>query len=136
MSMENDRAGEDEMRPEYDLRGGVRGKYYKQYSEGTNVVLLDPDVAAVFRDSASVNEALRVLIKAAEQLHHPILRNPEQLVRRPARFQRLTRAKSGRPTPWQYCPRSPSPAACRPGSRPRSQPPCCGRSGSAIPCLS
>jgi len=76
MSMENDRAGEDEMRPEYDLRGGVRGKYYKQYSEGTNVVLLDPDIAAVFRDSASVNEALRVLIKVAEQLEHPILKKP------------------------------------------------------------
>jgi len=56
------------MRSEYDLRGGVRGKYYKQYMEGTNVVLLDPDVAAVFRDSESVNQALRVLIKAAGRL--------------------------------------------------------------------
>jgi hypothetical protein len=65
MSPENDRIGEDEMRSEYDLRGGVRGKYYKQYMEGTNVVLLDPDVAAVFRDSESVNRALRVLIEAA-----------------------------------------------------------------------
>ena len=65
MSPESDRIGEDEMRPEYDLRGGVRGKYYQQYTEGTNVVLLDPDVAAVFRDSESVNQALRVLIKAA-----------------------------------------------------------------------
>jgi len=68
MSPENDRINEDEMRPEYDLRGGVRGKYYKQYMEGTNVVLLDADVAAVFRDSESVNQALRVLIKAAGQL--------------------------------------------------------------------
>ena len=68
MNPENDRIGEDDMRSEYDLRGGVRGKYYKQYMEGTNVVLLDPDVAAVFRDSESVNRALRVLIKAAGQL--------------------------------------------------------------------
>ena len=68
MNPENDRIDEDEMRPEYDLRGGIRGKYYKQYMEGTNVVLLDPDVAAVFRDSESVNQALRVLIKAASQL--------------------------------------------------------------------
>ena len=68
MSLESDRIGEDDMRPEYDLRGGVRGKYYKQYMEGTNIVLLDPDVAAVFRDSESVNQALRVLIKAAGQL--------------------------------------------------------------------
>jgi hypothetical protein len=58
----------DDMRSEYDLRGGVRGKYYQQYREGTNVILLDPDVAAVFRDSESVNQALRVLIKAASQL--------------------------------------------------------------------
>jgi hypothetical protein len=56
------------MRPEYDLRGGVRGKYYQRYREGTNVVLLDSDVAEVFRDSESVNQALRVLIKAARQL--------------------------------------------------------------------
>lgn len=68
MNPENERIDEDEMRPEYDLRGGVRGKYYKQYMEGTNVVLLDPDVAAVFRDSESVNQALRILMKAAGQL--------------------------------------------------------------------
>jgi hypothetical protein len=68
MSQENDRLEEDEMRPEYDFRGGVRGKYYKQYMEGTNVVLLDPDVAVVFHDSESVNQALRVIIKAAEHL--------------------------------------------------------------------
>ena len=68
MSPENDRIDEDEMRPEYDLRGGVRGKYYKQYTAGTNLVLLEPDVAAVFPDSESVNQALRVLMKAAEQL--------------------------------------------------------------------
>ena len=57
-----------EIRPEYDLREGVRGKYYGQYMEGTNVVLLDPDVAAVFRNSKSVNNALRVLIEAAHQV--------------------------------------------------------------------
>jgi hypothetical protein len=50
---------EDEMRPEYDLRGGVRGKYYERYRQGTNVVLLDPDMAEVFHDSAAVNRALR-----------------------------------------------------------------------------
>jgi hypothetical protein len=72
MSLENDRLDEDEMRPEYDLRGGVRGKYYKQYSEGTNLVLLDPDVAAIFRDSESVNQALRILMKAAGQLDQGI----------------------------------------------------------------
>jgi hypothetical protein len=50
------------MRPEYDLRGGVRGKYYERYKQGTNVVLLEPDLAKVFRDSATVNTALRVYL--------------------------------------------------------------------------
>ena len=39
-----------DMRPEYDFAGGVRGKFYKEYMRGTNVVLLDPDVAEVFPD--------------------------------------------------------------------------------------
>jgi hypothetical protein len=55
----------DEMRPEYDFTGAVRGKYYERYRAGTNVVVLDPDVAEVFPTSQAVNEALRVLIKAA-----------------------------------------------------------------------
>jgi len=71
MSPENDRIDADEMRPEYDLRGGIRGKYYQQYNEGTNIVLLDSDVAALFRDSESVNQALRGLIKAASQIEVP-----------------------------------------------------------------
>ena len=56
---------EEEMRAEYDIRGGVRGKYYERYQQGTNVVLLEPDVAAVFHDSQSVNRALRMLIDLA-----------------------------------------------------------------------
>jgi len=55
----------DEMRPEYDIRGGVRGKYFERYQQGTNVVLLEPDVATVFHDSESVNRALRMLIDVA-----------------------------------------------------------------------
>ena len=60
----------DDLRPEYEftsLRGGVRGKYFKRYSAGTNLVLLQPDVAAAFPDGKSVNEALRVLLKAASR---------------------------------------------------------------------
>ena len=64
MSRANKRAN-NEMRPEYDIRGGVRGKYYERYRQGTNVVLLEPDVAAVFHDSESVNRALRMLIDVA-----------------------------------------------------------------------
>jgi hypothetical protein len=66
MSQSNNQEAEEEMREEYDFSGGVRGKYYKQYMEGTNVVLLEPDVAEVFRDSESVNQALRVLINIAK----------------------------------------------------------------------
>ncbi|HEX7151980.1 MAG TPA: hypothetical protein VF618_10870 [Thermoanaerobaculia bacterium] len=45
--------------PEMDLSGGERGKYYERYMQGTNVILLEPDLARVFRDSAMVNQALR-----------------------------------------------------------------------------
>ena len=55
----------DEMRPEYDFSGGVRGKHYTAYQQGTNVILLDPDIAKIFRDSEAVNHALRMLIKLA-----------------------------------------------------------------------
>ena len=64
------KAKRDELRPEYkrsDLGRGVRSKYYKSYQEGTNLVLLNPDVAEVFPDDVSVNEALRSLIKVAHQ---------------------------------------------------------------------
>ncbi|HEY0323917.1 MAG TPA: hypothetical protein VGC66_23420 [Pyrinomonadaceae bacterium] len=60
---------EDELRPEYDLsqlKGKVRGKYVERYRAGTNLVLLEPDVAAAFPDAKAVNEALRLLIKVAE----------------------------------------------------------------------
>jgi hypothetical protein len=50
---------------EYDFSKGERGRYAKRYAEGTNVIVLEPDVAAFFHDSASVNEALRVLVKIA-----------------------------------------------------------------------
>ena len=56
-----------DMLDEYDFSKGVRGKYAKRYAEGTNVVILSPDVAEVFQDSESVNEALRVLVKVARQ---------------------------------------------------------------------
>jgi len=54
---------EDEMRSHYDFSGGVRGKYAAHYAEGTNVVVLAPDVAAMFPDSVAVNEALRTLAR-------------------------------------------------------------------------
>lgn len=58
---------DQEMREEYDFSGGVRGKYAARYAEGTNVVLLDPDVMKVFPDSEAVNRALRALIQIIEE---------------------------------------------------------------------
>jgi hypothetical protein len=71
----------DELRPEYDFdySKAVRGKYYKRLvTEGTNVVVLEPDVAKAFHDSAAVNEALRSLLDLTRST------------------QRLTRRSSGR----------------------------------------
>jgi len=49
------KASSGEMLPSYDFSGGSRGKYAKRFAEGANVVMLDPDVAAVFHDSKEVN---------------------------------------------------------------------------------
>ena len=49
--------------PEYDFSEGVLGKYAERYREGTNVVVLDPDVAKAFRDAHAVNSALRDLLQ-------------------------------------------------------------------------
>lgn len=61
---------EDELRPEYDfpqMQGSVRGKYVERYRAGTNLVLLDPDVAQAFPDNLAVNDALRMLIQIAQR---------------------------------------------------------------------
>jgi hypothetical protein len=55
------------MHHEYDLSGGVRSKYVEQYRRGVNVVVLDPDVATVFRESESVNQALRLIMRVAQE---------------------------------------------------------------------
>lgn len=55
--------GKREMRTEYDFSRGVRGKYAKRYAEGTNLILLEPDLAAEFPDSRSVSRALRAYLK-------------------------------------------------------------------------
>lgn len=63
MSQESER---DTMRTEYDFSEAVTGAHYRAYDRGTNVVLLDPDVAAIFKDSEAVNSALRALARVAE----------------------------------------------------------------------
>jgi hypothetical protein len=68
-NMKGKKEAHDELRPEYDFdySKAVRGKYHRRIlEEGSNVVVLDADVAAAFRDSASVNEALRSLLDLAE----------------------------------------------------------------------
>ena len=57
----------DDMRPEYDFSHGVRGKHFAAYSGGVVTVRLDPDVAAVFKDAVSVNQALRLLASLARE---------------------------------------------------------------------
>jgi len=54
------------MRSEYDFSQSARGKHYQKYRAGNNVVFLDSDIAEVFPDSASVNQALRLLVKLAK----------------------------------------------------------------------
>lgn len=69
----------DELRPEYDLsklKGGVKGKYTSKYKEGANLILLAPDVAEVFKDNESVNEALRLLIKIAGEKYAKTAQQP------------------------------------------------------------
>jgi len=83
----------DELRPEYDLsklKGGVRGKYYQKAAAGTNLVLIEPDLADVFPDTESVNRALRLLADTAQ-----VAAGPTRRARR-APNKRLKRA-AGKP---------------------------------------
>ena len=70
MNRKVDSQMEDELRPEYNfdqLEGGVRGKYVERYRRGTNLVLLDPDVAQAFPTQDDVNGALRLLMQVAQR---------------------------------------------------------------------
>jgi len=72
-----------DMLEEYDFTGGVRGKYAKRYAEGTNVVVIDPDVAEYFPDHDSVNAALRSLTE--------IIKRKQKSKSSPARGRTTTR---------------------------------------------
>jgi len=70
----------DDIQAEYDFSRGVRGKYYEAYQQSQNIIILEPDVAEVFKDSASVNEALRMLLKIASSMQTiPISQDPPPL---------------------------------------------------------
>ena len=66
-SRKSPEAPEPEMRSEYDFTGATRGKYYKRYLAGTNVVILEPDVAKQFKTSAAVNKVLRTHLKGGKR---------------------------------------------------------------------
>ena len=57
---------DDEMRAHYDFTGGIRGKYARRYAEGTNVVVLDPDVARLFPNREAVNDTLRAVAQIVQ----------------------------------------------------------------------
>ncbi len=56
-----------DMLDEYDFSQGIRGKYAKRYAEGQNIVVISPELAKIFPDSATVNEALRALVALARK---------------------------------------------------------------------
>ena len=67
MKKDQKKTDEMEMRDEYDFSEGVRGKYAGRYAEGTNVIILDPELTDLFPDSKSVNEALKYLARLVRQ---------------------------------------------------------------------
>lgn len=72
-------AESNDLRPEYDLsqlKGGVRAKYYRRADAGTNLVLIEPDLATLFPNAEAVNRALRVLAEAAKSTIPPKRRRP------------------------------------------------------------
>ena len=80
------RARSDELRTEYDfstMKGGVRGKYAARLKKGSNLVLLEPDVAAAFPTAAAANEALRVVLRASKGIR-PARGRPNKPMQRTA----------------------------------------------------
>lgn len=75
------RARSDDLLPEYDfssMKGGVRGKYAARLKKGSNLVVLEPDVASAFPTDAAANEALRAVLKASEVVARPRANKPMQ----------------------------------------------------------
>jgi hypothetical protein len=75
------RKKKDELREEYDFKElgpGVKGKYYRRFVGGTNLVLLDPDIADAFPSAKAVNDALRVLVTVASKRVRPARRGSKR----------------------------------------------------------
>ena len=74
-------SGDEEMLDEYDFSNGIRGKYVNRFKGGSNVIILDPDVAEIFNDSESVNNALRTIahiIRNEVNRHNPALKRTQR----------------------------------------------------------
>lgn len=67
MKKPDHKPSDPDMRDEYDFSKGIRGKYADRFAKGTNVVVLEPDVAELYPDSESVNRALRLLAELARR---------------------------------------------------------------------
>ena len=67
-----EKRNEPELRAEYDFSRGTRGKYARRYAQGTNVVVLEPDVAKVFPSAEAVNRSLRALADIIRQQKQPL----------------------------------------------------------------
>ena len=103
MKKASEKKRHDGLRAEYDLsqlKGGVRGKYYRRATAGTNVVLIEPELAQVFPDTASVNRALRLLVDTAgaataQPRRRRAPNKPLQPTRAVQTFGKRERARSG-----------------------------------------
>ena len=89
---------DDDMRAEYDFSGAVRGKYYERFLQSSNVVLLEPDVAAALPNAASVNQAPRALASVARKGAR-VIRRPSGPRRRPNKRILTSSAKARRRGP-------------------------------------
>jgi hypothetical protein len=81
------------MREEYDfsnMKGGVRGKYVRRYRAGSNLILLDPEIAAAFPTDTAVNEALRAVLSLSNLVHGPTRRGPKKVRGRRVETKRRT----------------------------------------------
>ena len=116
MNRHNRQSDDDKMRPEYDFSHGVRGKHYKAYRAGTNVVFLDPDVAKAFADSASVNQALRLLLQLARtnvSLDSQPAKTAPPSDRAPRRAKKPKPVRATRDSAHAANPECPAPGGCK-----------------------
>lgn len=72
MSQNANHDRDEDMLPEYDFTNGVQGKHHEAYKAGTNVIFLEPDLAKVFTDSASVNRILRLLLNLDKEFRENV----------------------------------------------------------------